>query len=772
MGNESQIKYAARLCKEAYYRCEEMQGDNTITGCYAEISGLYQKYGRKTLRALYPVHITCARALPTLPACQFVFLAISVELPSWEAKVLSQFKTKQKQQIRADLFYKMPRNWYFILLDYFLYTRQLREDMFAFITEWAGLKTNKSIAPLKVYASLVSVSPSGNVRILSNDSTGVAALPSKRQIKARCALLHKYFFNDYFLPAEDAVAHTGWVAFGHLPGFQHAMKVFAITTTIEDVFPQAMDHVTLPLFGYTLFSATKPFISSYPSRLSVQEPYATVQKKLKHVIFLSVSGERALEYSTFYAGTPLISKVPSAHTARIHDGVVIYAHKFKREMTRTIRGGELPKFLAQDACSLFINTNLPAHSGIISLSIPSHAPKLTDPSPVAFMVQSFTDWIETCYLNEYERAYHKCAHAIYKVFLQQYRNAAKDLFPVCNIPSEERFINELTGSPFFSFDLLITPLVCAFEELDEQLLFNPLPNSTPLTPSNAANKMKFPKQISTTLAGKIHKHQQITSIAMHKPTKAAHYYAEFYFYAKKVYDQHQKDVSLHIVDYEGALRILTESQKVDPQAAKSSAYLLAALLSYCEFLKQSGKDDAEVFRQRSIQAICNLCAKGPTDLTVDKAARLFQKYLSGLIVDGKIIPLRGEPQDKPVSGWYDGNKKLLCLPYATYFEDFAAYCEKEETLQIPYTKASLQELVLYPKGIVQPKENGSASQYFRPDCKIKVAPASLPTAPAETVIKLSIPALERIYPFSSSVLSTLYQMSCTPIKRRAIKSKE
>lgn len=770
MGAESQIRMAAQCCLDAHKWLRKEYGDELPTGSYAEIPSLNRNTENKVFSALYPVSIDCTQSLPTLPNCQFIFLAISVTLLSKTVGYIAKLKKKEKQARQADLALGFPERVLLTPIKYLLEETHCKTKV---SLPWEDPADEIQWDFSTLRASLVAVTYSGIVKTLCSNTNGPAKLPSKQHMKSRCLFLHKHFCPFYFSPSAIPHPHSGWVNFGHLPHFQRTTISPCATTNFEDVFPQAMDQITLPLFAYSLFSTLKHFIPNYPARLSVRETYITVQRKLKKVIFLSVSGARALEYSSFYSGTSLVEKTPSAHTASIHDGVVIYERKTKDAAVRTISEGQLPKFLIQDACSLFINTDLPAHDGKISVLIPEHAPKLTDQSPISSMIHSFIAWIEEDYLDQLKKAARNCAKAIYKKFKRKYIGAAGGLLNEKDIPSQDSFMSQSCRNLFFSYDLMVKDLVKEFEELDERLLpFRRQPAAKSSASSTAANKMKIPPQITRILKGKPHKHLRIASIAMQTPTRAASRYAEFYTEGKDLYNNYQKRVSIRIVNYEDALKRLTDGQKVDPQAAKNSAYLLAALLSYCEFLGQSDQQKAEDFRQRSIQTICNLCAKGPADFTVEKAARLFCKYISGLIIEGNVIPLRGVPQGQPVRGWYDGKKKLLCLPYATYFEDFATYCTQEEHLQLPYTKSSLQELVLYPKGIVQPKENGSASQYFRPDCKIKVAPTDVSSAPAKTVIKLSISALEQVHPFSAPVLSALHQMSSTPVKRRADKPKE
>lgn len=165
----------------------------------------------------------------------------------------------------------------------------------------------------------------------------------------------------------------------------------------------------------------------------------------------------------------------------------------------------------------------------------------------------------------------------------------------------------------------------------------------------------------------------------------------------------------------------------------------------------------------------NLCKVDMQPQIYNKCIAAISSYLSSGILSGTIIPVRStQIKGQPVRGWYDGRKQLVYLPYDTYLDELRAYCVSVKNIYFPFEKRTFQTEILYPSGLVRPKDNGTAGKYLRCSAQIVVAPIEQASPPKETVIKLSLERLMELSPLCADAQAKLHEWDrIAPSRRRA-----
>lgn len=490
----------------------------------------------------------------------------------------------------------------------------------------------------------------------------------------------------------------------------------------------------IPLLAYSLFSIIKFFIPGYPSRISADEPFRTVNKKIDKLIFLSLKGEDAEALADAFCGA--FSDYGEEYKNidwryRVHDGVVIYNKKFKN--LSQFRTHEL----LQDACVLCINSDFERNDQEIILQTNV---KLTDEEYqevreivkglLLYFIRTFNQ-MYAYYNNQYLEKAKKNLSSSFK----NLRSLIIALFP-----DEKDTIMKETDNKYTDF---IHSTTCTWQSLNEtnhiltQNLKKPLKDFYDLLPKRYPIKKEVKKLYEKT-ESEIKEYLENQNKENRKMKKA------FYNDLLKL-SEISKTFS-------------TEGKNQRNQISKY-IYLTSAMRLFCISLQASKipKEDTEKLMNLSLN-IFKTMAQSQENMATPQ--QVLNQYLSSKITKQLIIPVRAK-SDTEISCWYDSKKDLIYLPYKTYFDSINQYWKEQNSISLPYEQKAFQA-ALSKEGILLTKKNGKTN-YDRPDYKIVVAPADSGTQYKETVIKIPVKRLS----LSTSAYARLEELSEVSVKRRS-----
>lgn len=490
----------------------------------------------------------------------------------------------------------------------------------------------------------------------------------------------------------------------------------------------------IPLLAYSLFSIIKFFIPGYPSRISADEPFRIVNKKMDKLIFLSLKGEDAETLADAFCGA--FSDYGEEYKNidwryRVHDGVVIYNKKFKN--LNQFRTHEL----LQDACVLCVNPDFERNNQEVILQTNV---KLTDEEYqevreivkglLLYFIRTFNQ-MYAYYNNQYLEKAKKNLSSSFK----NLRSLIIALFP-----GEKDTIMKETDNKYTDF---IHSTTCTWQSLNEtnhiltQNLKNPLKDSYDLIPKRYPIKKEFKKFYEKT-ESEIKEYLENQNKENRKMKKA--FYNDL--------------LKLSEIDKEFS----TEGKNQRNQISKY-IYLTSAMRLFCITLKNGRilDDEADKLWEQSLH-IFKTMAQVQENMATPQY--ILNHYLSIEITRQHIIPVRTKRKFR-TCGWYDSKKNLIYLPYKDYFKYINHHWKRHNHSTLPYEQKAFQA-ALSKEGILLTKKNGKTN-YDRPDYKIVVAPADSGTQYKETVIKIQVERLS----LSKSAYARLEELSEVPVKRRS-----
>lgn len=491
----------------------------------------------------------------------------------------------------------------------------------------------------------------------------------------------------------------------------------------------------IPLLAYSLFSIIKFFIPGYPSRISADEPFRTVNKKMDKLIFLSLKGEDAEALADAFCGA--FSDYGEEYKNidwryRVHDGVVIYNKKFKN--LNQFRTHEL----LQDACVLCVNPDFEHNDQEIILQTNA---KLTaeEYQEVREIVEGlllyFIKLFHRGYINQQNDHISNAKDNLWYTYKNLYSNIHKLwLGPNASIESD---LNEL-----YSEYMANIPLTWEYLKLKRKQLMQALRESV----TRIYNNMKISPDLRLRLTAEPHYSTSKVKIEQYENKtpgiqKQKRNFLNGFFALSKI----NKAFSTEIKNHKNQI--------------SKYIYLTSAMNLFCITLQASKipKEDTEKLMNLSLN-IFKTMAQSQENMATPQ--QVLNQYLSSKITKQHIIPVRTQ-SDTEISGWYDSKKDLIYLPYKTYFDSINQYWEEQNHISLPYEQKAFQA-TLSKEGILLTKKNGKTN-YNRPDYKIVVAPADSGTQYKETVIKIQVDRLS----LGKSVYDRLEELSEIPVKRRS-----
>ena len=502
--------------------------------------------------------------------------------------------------------------------------------------------------------------------------------------------------------------------------------------------------VSIPLFAYNLFSIIKRFIPSYPSRISVLEPYSIVKRKSRKLFFMALSGEARAEIADAYCGMfshytynenyikcktdTIPASVTESYNSRVHDGVVILEKKYTKYQRLEEDG------ILQDACCLCLNAEFDQVPNEISLRV-DKLPNKDIIRSVYFtiigMIKGFVAYLEKRYIEKRDAWGQWLIEKMAEDFDSLYGEAC----------------SRLKKQPDGSGRRL-------YEEL--------LQGNAQIT----WGEMEKAKEIFN------QRFQIIINNPRYREFRAK-YSADHTWRHKivliegKDYPQFQKRNRKNKAEAEQA--ILRETICLDAAKKEFSheqmpyLYLYAAVKTFCEYLKDGKKEKLAEELDKKAHRIFKELSSQKIDVV-----QVLSEYLSRKIEANAIICIRTIKQEE-ASGWYDSKKHLVYLSYESYHEDFMRYWNENHRYSFPYTKYSFQQALVKRKVLVV-HESQKKGSYNRCQCRVVVDPP-IEDQPSKqrAVLKVDVGQLT----LSSEAMQQLKEMDkiIVPRRRKSVKNK-
>lgn len=511
---------------------------------------------------------------------------------------------------------------------------------------------------------------------------------------------------------------------------------FAYHRLLEIVPPET----AIPLLAYSLFSIIKFFIPGYPSRISADEPFRIVNKKMDKLIFLSLKGEDAETLADAFCGA--FSDYGEEYKNidwryRVHDGVVIYNKKFKN--LNQFRTHEL----LQDACVLCINPDFEQNDQEIILQ--------TDVKLTAEEYQEVREIIEDL-LFLFAKIFNiRCI-----MRLKQIMSGAKHYLKLKYVD----LYNEILKLLPFIENIAFTPtealrIICQADTRQElkkagNMLIYPLRKAIRQESQEDNTSYDYSYNDSYNYDEEnetiISNCENLIKNFIEECAKTIREGQERFY--NEIYNQLELTKSLSRENLENKNHLLKYT------------YLYGGIVQFCTILEKYcaiSENDARYLRNQSLRIIKNMTKEQGNGTAPQQ---VLNQYLSSKITKQHIIPVRTQ-SDTEISGWYDSKKDLIYLPYKTYFDSINQYWKEQNHISLPYEQKAFQA-ALSKDGILRTTKNGK-NNYDRPDYKIVVAPADSGTQYKETVIKIQVDRLS----LSKSAQDRLEELSKVPVKRRS-----
>ena len=647
----------------------------------------------------------------------------------------------------------------------------------------------------------------------NNLDNGVSFIkPSNRVLKAVCKDVYAHYLK-YFLRKEDLInlkerMELGWFKERGLPFY------FGVETLSGEMEHPPLEEIksllsatsyktTITLFSYTLFSVLKFFYPFYPSRMSSQEPFMSVIKKSESIICLCANGKSAQSWSKVFCGMFFqpcgATEINYAKMCKhVHDGVVIYTKNSKR----TIQERQLLELLVRDSSAVFINCGLSSNPAHINLEVNEgisncEEQKLSESG--AWIVKDFILWIQKHYEKEYEKVIEELiVPKITKAFISQclnlqefcskrhylnydgyakdtlntfisdsYKNAAKGIKDKFERIKKEQKRQIL---PKEAFEIVMYSFCQGAPNFEKNYhLYKKIKSKKyAYTERGYEEFVKKVKRTRARIKRLVPNASEIKSVRNEEfiPSDIAECCADFVMESRKIFWHEISQIMLMRQEYKRAKEELHRSSYASVQY-KQHAYLLSAFRVFLDYLKYRFPGEHAWLcdlDQHAVQIF-----QSPYSDDTKKALELFSLYLSYLLEENKIVPVRTE-QQSGCAGWYDAKKELLYLPHADYFARFKEYCIKEQGVHPFSISEDIWKRALINGGYILQMKNGKNTDYFRTDFRIIVAPIQDENGRKESVAKINITALSSSqHPLSIEAQKALEQLGLEKTRRRRSK---
>ena len=497
----------------------------------------------------------------------------------------------------------------------------------------------------------------------------------------------------------------------------------SVQKQLTDPFIAIDPSISIPLFAYSLFSIIKFFITRYPARISGKEPYISVKRKQKHLIFADVKGSKRKEaafalcgaFSAYRRDGDLITqaesgtKLRSLYDSRIHDGVVILEGTY-HDGTKLLDGD-----LLRDACCLLLNADFPHMDNeitVIAERVPNDKVLNNVADSVAYLIRVFVKNLYVQYVD-YERDYAtRYVREIYIDFLESI-NSSKNIErfgkyqDVEIIEKEFGEIHDLDWAAALDVkQVLLARYNCYYKDYGMGIWKAELLN----------DKDEFEEK------------------------------------SKKKYEKMKREQAERFLHFAEADSKFGNCSTKDVKYR----YLYRAMHLFCLLYSGIDKSYSEWLDKKTLEVLRDMIDAESNAVDLSDT---FIAYLSHEIQLGHIIANRSS-YEATVTGWYDAPKGMIYLPYGSFYEQWRR-SGKFRTEKGGAKRDLLREL--HKKGILLIQESqikGNSVKYW---ARITVTPAGTGKQPQEKVIKLCVDSL----PLTKKAVSQLGKLADIHVQRRS-----
>lgn len=358
------------------------------TALEAVYSDLHWMKGQYFLRAIFPCFVTQNKKyrfdLPDCNRCNFVFVIMEREIYSGNNKLIAKFKKHLSKY--AELQIEVGASLLQEILPRFKWARKEALSLRKIISMDFWEKGDKLYVDEIMDMRVVEFCWKSDRTSLTTPAESKFPSPAKQLMRKCSKKVYQLCFKQLFLPhqqKESSLLPRGWVNSGATPFY------FGLSQLRNDYKPEELPEfaceaeqllsliphsISIPLFSFALFSVLKYFYPGYPNRISVQNSYQYVKRKLGKILFLSLEGKNksyVQEVAELYCGTFLRHSLPSTpareeESRYIHDGVFIVSENFKNRVKITEKN--LDSYIVRNACVLFVNLPLPVNASPVKIA--------------------------------------------------------------------------------------------------------------------------------------------------------------------------------------------------------------------------------------------------------------------------------------------------------------------------------------------------------------------------------------------------------------------
>ena len=485
--------------------------------------------------------------------------------------------------------------------------------------------------------------------------------------------------------------------------------------------------ISIPLFAYDVFSIIKPFIPDYPDRISVQERFSVVKRKQERIIFIALSGEARREIANAYCG--MFTEYPETdnlnlefpdvvrklYSARVHDGVVILPHTYRN--ANKFQDSDL----LRDACCLCLEAEFDQTDNEILLEATSALDSKTLGNIkycIADMLKGFVGYFRKMYESLQINACKSCFQEIYSDFQRSFAQSCHSV----------------------GFN--------ARDELDSEALKN-------------LSRVSYKRWIDLKKVVQI-LHGEYLGFYQRAREEGSPVIKHYALIEKQANDfkkrsnlrikEAKKRFSLDLMQFDQIKKEFGDFA----ESERKYYYLYIGIRLFCDYLLSEGqKEFAISLKSQSLRILRRM------DTSKTTPVQSLADFLSAKIESHEIICVR-TAQNDPISGWYDGKKGMIYLPFPTYFDDLVSFYVTRYQRPFPFERHSFQKELL-DDGILAVNNSQKKGNYTRYDSQIVVTPAGEGTQSKRAVLKISVKQL----PLSTSAQERLEYLAQIPVARRS-----
>ena len=361
---------------------------------------IYKKEGNYHVRTIFPYQISARRKrpcdLPYLEYCTFTYVVVEHGL-SFKDKMEGETlylklkrRLKASKEVQLEIAQSVRKN---ALHSNETVCREI-EGVFCYFMKrkHGGLHISGEYT---IQAIEFNYQTGRSVGVVSDKAA--SDTPNRQVLRKISQELHRFHLKTFLDVGEmwnESYRHRGWMPGSIVPFYcgiddlRRKEAEFLLDTEqrrcpvsveeLERIFSVVSYAVSIPLFSFSVFSILKYFYPKYPSRLSVNDSYKSVNGKIGKILYLSIEGEDehfTEQVAGLYCGSFLRNSLGGTPARReeskyVHDGIVIYVidwkkrinameHRPARAVRLKVTERSIGSYIVKDACALFVNAQFP-----------------------------------------------------------------------------------------------------------------------------------------------------------------------------------------------------------------------------------------------------------------------------------------------------------------------------------------------------------------------------------------------------------------------------